>query len=104
MKIYTCNCLFDASLLAIKYKVDFVSFKNKCCSMSDSETLFYYDGEVNTCYVSCLKFVWQELVCDCIVCFIEALENVCICSRLHFFEKKKIRDERDCVYKLYNNI
>ena len=32
-KIYTCNCLFDAPILAMKYNNNFVRFKNRCFSM-----------------------------------------------------------------------
>ena len=48
MKIYTCNCLFDASLFAMKYKDDFARFKSRCFSMIDCG-IWFYDGKGNTC-------------------------------------------------------
>ena len=57
MKTYACNCLFDASLLAMKYKDDFFTFKNRCCSMPGSEIWFYYHGVINICFISYIKFV-----------------------------------------------
>ena len=96
MKIYMCNYFFGASLLATKYKDDFLSFKNRCFPMIDSEIWFYYDGEVNTCYVSCLKFVWQELLYDGFEYFMQSLEAVCIYYRSHFFDERD--NEIDYVY------
>ena len=60
IKIYSCNCLFEFSQLAIARNFDVQTFKKRF----DQFHLFwwfYYDNTIESVYIVCFDFLYQKL-------------------------------------------